>query len=113
MGVPLITGTAGLVVARGRLLLLGLGCFVMVVCPAVAYRLPADNDIRAAYQVEAIVGARPRPITQRRVQWQARSFAFLPPDEPGKPYGPPAITNSTRKTGLMTRIVNLRKEWQL
>ena len=84
------------------------------VTDTVVYKLPAlvENDTHVAYQVEAVVGARQRLITRKRVQWQARSFVFLPLDDSNNLSGSPAIADSTRKSSLMGRIVKLRKGWQ-
>ena len=81
------------------------------VTDTVVYRLPVSVDIHAAYRVEAIVGARRRPITRKRVQWQARSFAFLPPGDSNTLRHTPAVADSTRRASLIQRIVKLGKEW--
>lgn len=53
------------------------------VTDTVVYRLPTSGQSAPRYrlyQIEAIVGARPRLLTRKRVQWQARTVAFLPPN---------------------------------
>ncbi len=84
------------------------------VTDTVVYRLPAQGQNDAhheAYQVDVIVGARRRPITRKRVQWQARTVAFLPPaDSRDLHSAPPAVTNLAKKGNLIQRIVNLGRE---
>jgi hypothetical protein len=84
------------------------------VTDSVICRLPAaaKADTHVAYQVEAVIGARRRLITRKRVQWQARSFTFLPLGDANKPSDSAARADLDGKTGLMARIVNLRKERQ-
>lgn len=84
------------------------------VTDSVVYRLSKcgqDNAYHGAYQIEAIVGARRRPITRKRVQWQARAVTFLTSTYSGN-LPDAQVTNSPKRGGLMRRILNLGKEWQ-
>lgn len=78
------------------------------VTDTIVYRVPLSSQSGsnyAIYQVEAIIGARPRPITRRRVLWQARAVAFQSSGHANSYRDPLELANSSRKGSLIQRLM--------
>jgi hypothetical protein len=78
------------------------------VTDTIVYQVPLsgqNGSNYAIYQVEAIVGARPRPITRKRVKWQALDVAFQSSGHATSYRDPPELINSSKKGSLIQRFM--------